>query len=183
MAAGPPAPPPPPRAHLLGVAAGLGVALGAIGWAVGGLWLQSVTDTLARASVDVVSTHPGTAALLRGGVAGAMAASAPLGAVVRLVIGRVRGRPPSWTELATATLVLVLGVQVGLGGALFATARVAVPAALDASAQTAAVTVALEQLALGEWAAAGAGGAAVILLAVGLAGAGLERTEPPASGD
>lgn len=150
--------------------------LGAIGYFVGEQWLSSISDTLARASVQVVALDPSAATLQRVGVAAAVGGAAPLALGVRAGITRVSKQPATLGQWATSLLFILMGTQVGLGGALFNTARVTVPSALDASVQAGAVQLALSDLALGNWALAGAAGAAVIVLAVGITGAGLEAS-------
>jgi hypothetical protein len=155
------------------------LSLAATGWWLGELGLVHIGDTLSRASVDLITNDPGERTLQRTGVAVALGGAAPLARLVRAGISRVSHTPPTIAQWATTLLFIVLGALAGMGGSLFNVARVAVPAALDASAATGAVQVSLAELALGNWAIAGAAGAAIILLAVGVASAGLERSTPP----
>ena len=155
------------------------LVLGGVGWLVGELWLSSIAETLGRASVQVIVRSPDGASGQLLGVALALAVAAPMALAVRAVITRVSGTGSTLGQWAVALLCILLGTQVGLGGALFNTARVSVPAALDATAGLGTVSVALSDLALANWAFAGAGGAAVIVLAVGIASAGLKPDETP----
>ena len=151
------------------------VLLGAVGWWVSGVWLDRITGTLARASVELSTTQPDTISQMHMGVAAALGATPFVALLVRAAISRLSGRAARLREWAQTTFWLVLGSQVGLGGALFATARVALPAALDASVATNGVHIDVAEIAPGNWALAGVAGAAVITTSIGLVSAGLER--------
>lgn len=153
--------------------------LTAIGWWLSGVWVAQILDTLARGSVEVVSTQDDIIPQMRIGVAAALGTSPFLAIVVRLAIRRLSKRMPTWAEWGTSVFWLFLGCQAGLGGALFATARVSIPAALDASTKSSGVSIEAAELALANWALAGVVGAAVIVTAVGLVSAGLEGSAQP----
>ncbi|HCH63030.1 MAG TPA: hypothetical protein DFR83_09510, partial [Deltaproteobacteria bacterium] len=148
----------------------------AIGWWLSGVWMAQILDTLAHGSVEVVTVDPAVVHQMRAGVAAALGGSPFLAIGVRAAISRLSKRAPTWAEWAMAIFWLFLGSQAGLGGALFATARVSIPAALDASTVAGAVSIDAAELALGNWALAGVAGAAVIVVAVGLVSAGLEAS-------
>jgi hypothetical protein len=156
--------------------------LGGIGWLVSAAWIGQILHTLERASVEVVTSDPNTIWMMRTGVAVALGLAPVLALVVRAVVTRLSRRPATLGEWAATTGWLLLGSQVGLGGALFNAARVAIPHALDASTVAGSVRLDAADLALGNWALAGVGGAAVIAAAIGLVSAGLESSESSAPG-
>ena len=155
--------------------------LTAIGWWLSGVWVAQILNTLARGSVEVVTTQADVISQMRMGVAAALGTSPFVAIVVRMAIRRLSKRMPTWAEWGTSIFWLFLGCQAGLGGALFATARVSIPAALDASTRSSGVSIDAAELALANWALAGVVGAAVIVTAVGLVSAGLETSGEPAS--
>lgn len=155
--------------------------LAATGWWLAEICLVHIGDTLAKASVDLITLDPTERTSQKTGVAVALGGAAPLARLVRTGISRVSHAAPTIAQWATTLLFIVLGALAGMGGSLFNVARVAIPSALDASAAIGAVQVTLAELALGNWAMAGAAGAAIILLAVGVASAGLERSTPAKS--
>ena len=165
-----------PRLGVAAVPAAL--LLSAIGWWLSGVWMAQILNTLLRGSVEVVTTDRSVVPQMRAGVAAALGGSPFLAIGVRAAISRLSKRTPTWTEWALAIFWLFLGSQAGLGGALFATARVSIPAALDASTGAAAVTIEAAELAIGNWALAGVASAAVLVVAVGLVSAGLETSNP-----
>jgi len=157
-----------------------------LGWLAGGFWLDQIGGVLARVSVTLVASDLTALTSQQLAVAAAVGGSAPLALLVRAGISRVSRTPATLAQWATSLGFVVLGSQAGVGGALFNTARVSLPSALDASAEVGQVQLAASELALGGWALGGAVGAAIILLAVGITTAGVEQSQaasvpPPAA--
>ena len=140
------------------------------------VWFAQILSTLSRASVGVAGSDDAAVQSMRTGLALALGSSPLVAIAVRAIISRLSGRRATLSEWAVTVGWLLFGSQVGLGGALFAAARVSIPAALDASALGDGVQVQAAELALANWAMAGIGGTAVIVAAIGLVTAGLERS-------
>ncbi len=149
-----------------------GPLLALLGFGTTRLARTALVDTLSGANVQVVGGTADWALTvdLTGGAALGLAAwSAAL--VVHLT-GRLGDRGVTPRRLAVALGSAAAGQLVGLAGAVFHTARAAVPAALGHDVTAATPTLDVADLMLGGWAAGGAV-AGVVLYATVTAATGL----------
>jgi hypothetical protein len=154
------------RTTLLLAAAVSVLVCGGLGWLLAGTWQQGLVETLEELGLTVAIGAPGEALGIRTATAACLALAGPLAVLCQGLLDRLRrAEPPAW-RLVTDVALLLLGGNLGLGGATIATARVAVPQALEASVDTGAMVVQLRDLGLPNWALAGVVGAAILLTAV-----------------
>mgnify|MGYP000076313736 CR=1 FL=1 len=154
-----------PSAPLLWTCLSATLVLGALGYAVAGAWQTGLVNTLTGADIAVRNLDVASTQQLR--VALAIALCAPLTLLLRVLFDRLSERASTPAQFLGTLLLVVLGTQAGLGGALFATARVALPSALDASVTLGEVSVDLGELWLDAWALAGGVSAAIMVGIVG----------------
>lgn len=142
------------------------LACGGLGWVLAGAWQDGLVHTLQDLGLAVALGDPGEALRLRLWTTAALALAGPAATLSQGALDRLRAAPPPAWRLGSDVFLLLLGGNLGLGGATIAAARVAVPRALEASVETGTVLVKLDELGLPNWALAGVLGAAVLLTAV-----------------
>jgi len=163
----------------LPVTLGATVLLAGLGHLIAGLWQSGLIDTLQGAGIAVLQQELASAQQLK--TAAAIALSAPAAHVLRLGFERISKQASTIGQFLGTLVLVVFGTQAGLAGSLFATARVALPTALDASAVVGTVSVNLNELALDSWALAGGVSAAIMLALVGSVVTALEAGEGTAT--
>ncbi len=154
------------------------LVLAGIGHGVAGMWQTHLIETLQDAQIVVHQQELSSSQQLK--AAAAIALSSPLAHVLRLGFDRISKKPSTVGQFLGTLVLVFFGTQAGFAGCLFATARVSLPSALDASAVLGSVSVNLSELAPDAWALAGGVSAALLLAIVGSVVTALE-TEASAS--
>lgn len=141
------------------------IVLTGLGHVIAGLWQVGLVETLQDADITVNGMGIAPKQQLRAAVA--IGICGPLTLLLRVIFDRISAQPSTPVQYAGTLVMVFLGTQAGFAGALFATARVALPSALDASATIGTVAVDLGELWLDAWALAGGVSAAIMVGLVG----------------
>lgn len=143
-----------------------GPLFAAIGFGVTWAARTALMDMLVGANVQLVVTDPSWALTVDATGSAALGLAAWATALVVWLTGRIGDRGFTMRRFGVGLAAAFVGQLVGLGGAVFHTARAAVPAALGADVSAVTPILDAGELVVGGWAAGGAAAGVIIFAAV-----------------